>query len=115
MRKQELAAYRQLLMDQKSRLTGELGSIVEDVVNDLHPPNEPLEVPSEALDKTLALQATEESLLDAVRDALERIDDGSFGECVKCGQVIPTDRLQAIPFTRWCVECARKVETGGAE
>ena len=115
MRKQELAAYRQLLMDQKSRLTGELNSIVEDVVNDLHPPNEPLEVPSEALDKTLTLQATEEGLLDDVRDALERIDDGSYGACSECGEAIPTDRLQAIPFTRWCVECARKVETGGAE
>jgi len=115
MRKQELAAYRQLLMDQKSRLTGELSSIVEDVVNDLHPPNVPHEAPSEDLDKTLALQATEESLLDAVRDALDRIDRGSFGECVECGQVIPTDRLQAIPFPRWCVECARKLENGGSE
>jgi DnaK suppressor protein len=115
MRKQELAAYRKLLMDRKSRLTGGLNSIVEDVVNDLHPPNEPLEVPSEALDKTLALQATEESLLDAVRDALERIDDGSFGVCVQCGQTIPTDRLQAIPYTRWCMECARKLEAGGAK
>ena len=113
MRKQELAAYRRLLIDQKSRLAGELDSIVEDVVNDLHPPNEPREIPSEALDKTLTLQATEVSLLDDVRAALARIDDGSYGSCGKCGQAIPTDRLQAIPYTPWCVECARKVEQVG--
>lgn len=110
MQKQELATYRQLLLDRKRRLTGELNSIVEDVVNDLHPPNEPLEVPSEALDKTLVLQATEEGLLDHVRNALERIDDGSYGTCSKCGQAIPSGRLQAIPYTPWCVECARKME-----
>lgn len=115
MRKEELVSYRQELMERKGRLTGGLNSIVKEVVADMHAPNEPLEAPSEAVDKTLVLQETEEDMLQQVRDALERIDDGTFGKCRECGRDIPAGRLQAIPFTPWCVECAKKKERTGAE
>jgi hypothetical protein len=41
-----------------------------------------------------------------VRDALARIDNGSFGKCENCGKAIAPARLEAIPYTRYCVECA---------
>jgi RNA polymerase-binding transcription factor DksA len=114
MRKEDLANYRQELMERKGRLTGGLSSIVEEVVADMHAPNEPLAVPSEAVDKTLVLQETEEGILQQVRDALERIEDGTFGKCRDCSRDIPAGRLQAIPFTPRCVECAKKMERIGA-
>ena len=111
MRKEELKQHRQMLLSLRRRLTGEINSIVEDVVTDLHAPNEPLEAPSEAVDKSLVLQETEEGILSQVRDALERIDQGAFGTCSECGQDIPAGRLEAIPYTPWCVACARKMES----
>ena len=113
MRKDELATYHRTLLDQRRRLAGELSAIVEEVVSDHHAPNEPLEAPSDAVDNSLVLQETEETILGQVRDALERIEDGTYGKCGSCGETIPSGRLQAIPYTPWCVQCARKMENSG--
>ena len=42
----------------------------------------------------------------SVRRALERIEDGSYGECVKCGNEISAGRLEARPEAALCIECA---------
>lgn len=40
-----------------------------------------------------------------VREALERLENGSFGLCDNCNEAIPLERLQAIPYARLCVGC----------
>jgi len=50
--------------------------------------------------------------LDEIADALRRIDDGTFGLCRHCQHPIPRARLEALPYTRYCVACARKIQTG---
>jgi DnaK suppressor protein len=62
---------------------------------------------------TLSLLENEESTLDAVEAALERIETGVYGTCAECGKVIPKTRLNAIPFTPYCVKCASKLEGNG--
>jgi DnaK suppressor protein len=58
-------------------------------------------------------QGTEgHSQLTLVRLALERLEDGTFGECLHCGNVIGEKRLEALPWTPYCIECAEKVEIG---
>lgn len=47
--------------------------------------------------------------------ALEKADQGEFGLCERCGKPIPTGRLEAIPFARYCVECQEIVDQNGAE
>jgi len=49
--------------------------------------------------------------LQAIEDALDRIDDGSYGVCESCDQEIAEGRLQAMPFTRLCVQCQADRET----
>ena len=49
-------------------------------------------------------------LLRDVVAALEKIDNGSFGECERCGEVIADKRLEALPFARYCIDCQRLVE-----
>jgi RNA polymerase-binding transcription factor DksA len=44
--------------------------------------------------------------IDAIETALERIAGGLYGVCAQCGETIPTARLEAVPFTRTCIECA---------
>ena len=44
-----------------------------------------------------------------IRDALARIDAGTFGVCESCGKKIPERRLDAVPYARYCVACAAKV------
>jgi RNA polymerase-binding transcription factor DksA len=40
------------------------------------------------------------------QDALSRIDDGTYGMCDVCGEAIPVARLDALPYTKMCVNCA---------
>ena len=51
-------------------------------------------------------------LLAMVEGALERIREGSFGECISCGREINPKRLEAVPWTRHCIECQEKLEQG---
>jgi DnaK suppressor protein len=48
--------------------------------------------------------------LRLIEAALRRIDDGNFGECAGCGGEIPTRRLQALPWTQFCLRCQEAVE-----
>jgi len=56
----------------------------------------------------LTLEQTERDRLSEVDAALHRLAIGEYGVCAGCGQEIPLDRLQAIPWTRYCVTCASK-------
>ena len=51
-------------------------------------------------------------LLQMVENALSRIREGSFGECIACGKEINAKRLEAVPWTRHCIECQEKLEQG---
>jgi DnaK suppressor protein len=54
-------------------------------------------------------------LLQMVDSALSRIREGSFGECISCGKEINPKRLEAVPWTRHCIECQEKLEQGRLE
>jgi DnaK suppressor protein len=56
----------------------------------------------------LRLRDREKFLLGKIENALERLEDGSFGICDRCGQEIPLSRLEARPMTTLCLDC--KVE-----
>ena len=51
-------------------------------------------------------------LLMMVDGALARIREGNFGECISCGKEINAKRLEAVPWTRHCIECQEKLEQG---
>jgi len=51
-------------------------------------------------------------LLQMVESALARIREGSFGECISCGEEINAKRLDAVPWTRYCIACQEKQEQG---
>ncbi len=54
-------------------------------------------------------------LLQMVENALSRIREGTFGECIACGKDINAKRLEAVPWTRHCIECQEKLEQGRLE
>jgi len=61
----------------------------------------------------LFTQGTEgHSQLSLVRLALERLREGSFGDCLHCGKTIGEKRLDALPWTPYCIECQEKIESG---
>jgi RNA polymerase-binding transcription factor DksA len=51
---------------------------------------------------------TQDELLQAIREAIDRIDQGTYGQCAACGQPIPQARLRAMPYALRCIDCEEK-------
>jgi RNA polymerase-binding transcription factor DksA len=67
---------------------------------------------SDAYDRDFALSmlSKEQGSLYEIDEALKRIEDGSYGVCDICEKPIRHDRLEALPFTRYTVECQAELE-----
>lgn len=64
------------------------------------------------------LMTIEQEMRDRVtviEEALQRMDDGSYGTCRRCGREIPYERLEIMPFANYCVECQEFVDTQNVE
>lgn len=74
------------------------------------------DVGSEAYTQELGatLLENEAFLRDEVAAALERLDGNTFGACERCGTAIPLERLDALPYTRYCTPCSADVQAGKA-
>ncbi len=59
----------------------------------------------------LRIRNRERKLLEKVEAAIQRIEDGEYGECEDCGEVIGLKRLEARPVTTLCIECKTRQET----
>jgi DnaK suppressor protein len=58
----------------------------------------------------LILSDRDRDKLQAIEDALERIEAGTYGICEMCEEEIAPERLEALPFTRLCVSCQSELE-----
>ena len=56
----------------------------------------------------LKLRQTDAKILQAIEEALQRIEKGTYGICRDCGEPIADARLHAIPWTRVCISCKEK-------
>jgi DnaK suppressor protein len=59
-------------------------------------------------EKDLSVDANTEDLLRKAENALERLEAGVYGTCESCGTAIPVARLEVLPYTTVCVECAQR-------
>jgi DnaK suppressor protein len=60
------------------------------------------------MEKELSLWQNAQDILAKIDESLGRIDDGIYGRCDDCGGAIPVARLEALPYTKLCVDCAAK-------
>lgn len=68
----------------------------------------PVETFSDELDE--GMEEDLRASLDEVEEALRRVDEGTYGLCVDCGEPIPDKRLAALPASARCMDCQRKAE-----
>jgi RNA polymerase-binding protein DksA len=87
---------------------------IQDETQDSTADNHPGDMATVTFDRELdyTLEENEGRLLQAIDAALTRMDDGSYGACVSCGQPIGAERLEALPWTTQCIDCKRKEERG---
>jgi len=58
----------------------------------------------------MILTDREKRKLAQIDDAIERIDENTYGLCEDCGVKIPKARLKVLPFAKYCIECQEKTE-----
>lgn len=123
MKKAEAKVYKEVLLQLRARLRGDVTQMADAALNknrmessgDLSSmPIHMADLGSDNFEQefTLSLLETEEDTLAAIERALERIEDGTYGQCDECGGIISKARLNAIPYTPMCIRCAQQMERG---
>ncbi len=118
---EDLDTFRRILETLEARLKGDLSQMTDEALKRNQPessgnlsnmPVHMADLGTENYDQefTLSLIENEQATLDQIQEALRRIDRGGFGACDECGNAIAKARLQALPYTRHCIECARRLE-----
>ena len=116
----ELEMFRALLLEKRNELLGNVSYMEKDALredrSDLS--NMPIHMADAGTDSyeqefTLELMDSERKLISEIDQALDRIDEGTYGICQVNGEPIPKPRLEAIPWARYCVGCANIQEKKG--
>ena len=121
MTKAELETYRQQLLDLGKGLKGKVSDLEHEAFRKTggeasgNLSNTPMHMADLASDNfeqevAISLLETEEQTLEEIAAALQRIDNGTFGCCEECRKEISKERLRAVPYTRHCIDCARKAQ-----
>jgi DnaK suppressor protein len=61
-------------------------------------------------ERNIALRNNAHDLLVQVDAALQRLDEGSYGKCARCGKEIAMERLEALPYATYCITCQAEIE-----
>jgi len=125
-KKKELDEFRAMLVAYRARLQGDVEQLTVGALDkgaagaDSKSPTHIAELGTEAYEQEFALSRVEDEqeVLQEITSALKRVQDGTFGLCEGCvdegrppsKSMIPKARLRAIPYARFCVNCARKRE-----
>lgn len=119
MERSELESYKSRLLELRARLIRQVSDLETAIVEDVTAPGDvssvsthPADQDSEGLGANVALARNEAGILAAVEAALLRIEQGTFGRCRQCNRPIARDRLEALPYTPYCIACA---ESGPVE
>ena len=112
---------RERLEEEQSRLEDELRRLREDTTRSLEDATDEDGIDTHMADSAtethdreleISLEDTLERRLGEVRAAFGRLDDGTYGQCARCGRPIPAERLEAMPSARFDVDCQRLEELG---
>jgi len=107
----EADRFRQRLLKRKRELTGRLRSIDRDIRHEGMSADWNEQASERENDEVLeSLGNSSDKELQLIKFALRRIEDGSYGSCDNCGGEIPAARLELLPFTPYCVDCAEAFE-----
>lgn len=113
--------FRARLVEERGRVVGALENLrsensgsMDDEVDESHFDNHLAETASVTTDREIdySLEESEARVLAAIDAALERIDEGTYGLCERCGRAIETERLEALPWATLCIDDKRREEQG---
>ena len=111
-----------MLLEKRHELVGDVNNLQNDALGARNPAGDGLssmpihlaELGTDTWEQefTLGLIEKERSVLKEIDEALERIDNQTYGICVVTGKPISKTRLRAKPWAKYCIDYARKLELG---
>jgi len=114
---EEIEEFKNILLAKRREILGSVSSMENDTLHKERSElsNMPIHMADAGTDNfeienTIGLMDSEKKILQDIYDALNRIEEGTFGICENNGEPIPKKRLEAIPWTRYCLACASKLE-----
>lgn len=107
-----MTEFKELLNQQLETLLQEAGKTVTEMTEEKTNFPDPTDRASLESDRNfeLRIRDRERKLINKIREALDRIEDGTFGLCESCEEPIGPDRLRARPVTTLCIECKTEQE-----
>ena len=117
--KKEIEELRDLLLQKRREILGDVSCMENETLkknrSDLS--NMPIHMADMGTDNyemehTLGLMDSEIKILREIDEALQRIEEGTYGICLGNEEKIPKQRLEAIPWARYCLNCADLAEKG---
>jgi DnaK suppressor protein len=115
MPKKETEKYRRLLQEKKNTLLAELAktkNAEEETTEESTQDIADKAVSSYTREFLYSLNDSERNTIQQIDQALSRIEDGTYGFCLNCGNPMSEKRLTAIPWSRHCVDCQELSEKG---
>jgi DnaK suppressor protein len=112
-RKRDLDKFKKILVEQREQLVGNAKKAVTGEIH-LDPDDFPDEIDAASSEVNLAFQGRlrerERGLLAKIEEALQKIEQGVYGECESCGEEIGLKRLEARPVAELCIDCKSEQE-----
>ena len=115
MDKKKVRSYRDRLLERRESLFSQVREAeLSSRERDLEATQDPADMAANAYTKELliSMSANDRKLLQLIDEALERVEGGGYGECVNCGEPVAEKRLDAVPWTRYCLKCQDMQERG---
>src|SRR6266540_2688162 len=112
MMSEKLEYFRSVLQEEMQSLLDEAGKTVSEMTADNTDFPDPNDRATQESDRSfeLRIRDRERRLLNKIREALERIEEGTFGVCDLCGEEISEARLKVRPVTTLCIDCKMEEE-----
>ena len=115
MDKRKTKSYRDRLLARRETLFSQVTEAeMSSRERDLEATQDPADMAANAYTKELliSMSANDRKLLQLIDEALVRVEGGEYGECVNCGEPVAEKRLDAVPWTRYCLKCQDMQERG---
>ena len=115
MDKRKTKAYRDRLLSRRESLFSQVTEAeMSSRERDLEATQDPADMAANAYTKELliSMSANDRVLLLLIDEALTRVERNEFGECINCGEPVSEKRLDAVPWTRYCLKCQDLQERG---
>jgi len=113
LKKRDMNKFRKALEEQRDEILSNARKTLSGEIH-LDPDDFPDEIDTASSEMNLAFQGRlrerERGLLGKINAAIERIEQGVFGECVNCGEDISLKRIQARPMAQLCIDCKAEQE-----